>query len=33
MAWSIDYLARMALILGWAAGLRLLLMFCLPVDR
>jgi hypothetical protein len=30
---GIDDLARMLLILNWAAGLRVLLMFCLPVDR
>ena len=30
---GIDYLAQMLLILDWAAGMRVLLVFCLPVDR
>ena len=33
IASGVDYLARMALILGWAAELRVLMMFYLPVDR
>ena len=30
---GIKYLAQLLLILDWAAGLRVLLMFYLPVDR
>ena len=30
---GIDYLAQMLLILDWAAGMRVLLVLCLPVDR
>jgi hypothetical protein len=30
---GIDYLARMLLILGWAAKQRALLLFSMPEDR
>jgi hypothetical protein len=30
---GIDYLAQILLNLDWAAGMRVLLVFCLPEDR